>query len=85
MRPSEFVVGGLRNVRKINSSVGNMPSAPCGLLDSRPLLPNIGAEAAVKELYRTAELPGLKSFHIGQYPHGGLDISEEDDPLWAAA
>ena len=54
-------------------------------LVGNPLLPNIGAEAAVKELYRTAELPGLTSFHIGQYPHGGLDISEEDDPLWAAA
>ena len=48
------------------------------------LMPNVGADAAIAELERVRQLPGVRGVVIGQYPHGGEKISPEDDPFWAA-
>ena len=49
------------------------------------LMPNIGAEAAVAELQRTMAKPGMAGVQLGQWPSGGLDISDADDVFFAAA
>ncbi len=49
------------------------------------MLPNVGVEAAVLELRRAMELPGIGGAMIGRYPHGDLQIKPEDDALWATA
>ena len=49
------------------------------------LMPTIGTDAAVEELRRIMAMPGMRGAMLGQYPHGGGDISPDDDPFWAAA
>jgi predicted TIM-barrel fold metal-dependent hydrolase len=49
------------------------------------LMPNVGVEEAVAELRRTMAMPGIKGALLGQYPHGGEAISDEDDAFWAVA
>ncbi len=49
------------------------------------LLPNRGgAEAAVAEIDRVLDRPGMRGVLIGCWPNGTLAISPEDDPVWAA-
>jgi predicted TIM-barrel fold metal-dependent hydrolase len=48
------------------------------------LLPNSGVDDAVRECERVVSMPGIRSVTIGAYPHGDLDISPDDDLLWAA-
>jgi predicted TIM-barrel fold metal-dependent hydrolase len=48
------------------------------------IIPNRGVAEALREVERCAQLPGIRGFLPGQYPHGGLEISAEDDPVWAA-
>jgi predicted TIM-barrel fold metal-dependent hydrolase len=48
------------------------------------LVPNRGVEAAVKEVERVIDRPGMVGCLIGCYPHGDLDLSEEDEPVWRA-
>jgi predicted TIM-barrel fold metal-dependent hydrolase len=48
-------------------------------------MPNIGVDAAVAEMRRALALPGMRGIMLGQWPHGGEQISADDDPLWAAA
>ena len=45
-------------------------------------VPNRGVAAAVEEVSRCAELPGIAGFLITGYPHGGTSISADDDPVW---
>jgi uncharacterized protein len=47
------------------------------------LVPNVGVDLAIEEVERTQELPGVRGVVIGQYPHGGESISDDDDRLWA--
>ena len=47
-------------------------------------MPHVGADAAIAELERERQLPGVRGVLIGQYPHGGEKISPEDDPFWSA-
>lgn len=49
------------------------------------LMPNAGVQMAVEELQRIVRKPGMRGVTIGQYPHGGVTLSAEDDPFWAAA
>lgn len=49
------------------------------------MLPNCGVEATLAELERIKGLPGMRGALIGQYPHGGEVIDEQDDRVWAAA
>jgi len=48
------------------------------------LLPNRGVPAAVAELERAVQLPGMVGALVGCYPHGDLDIEPEDDAVWQA-
>lgn len=47
------------------------------------MLPNAGVDAAVAELDRALDLPGLRGVMIGRYPHGGEVVAPEDDAVWA--
>jgi predicted TIM-barrel fold metal-dependent hydrolase len=46
------------------------------------LLPNRGIDMAIAEVRRLQDRPGIKGWLLGAYPHGDLNISDEDDPLW---
>jgi predicted TIM-barrel fold metal-dependent hydrolase len=46
------------------------------------LVPNRGVEDAVKEIQRVIDRPGIVGGLIGCYPHGDLNLSEEDEPVW---
>jgi len=48
------------------------------------LIPNRGVEAAVAEIERVLDRPGMVGCLLGCYPHGDLDLSIEDDPVWRA-
>jgi len=45
---------------------------------------SLGIDAAVKEVQAAAER-GVKGVVISCWPSGGEDVSEDDDPFWAAA
>ena len=47
-------------------------------------IPNQGVAAAVKEVERLAEMPGIVALNLSCYPHGNTTISDDDDPLWQA-
>lgn len=47
------------------------------------LLPACGAEAAIAEIERVMERPGMRGVVIGSYPNGTLAIADEDDKVWA--
>ena len=46
-------------------------------------MPNIGTETAIEELHRALALPGMRAVLLGQYPHGGEQMSPDDDAFWA--
>jgi uncharacterized protein len=46
------------------------------------LVPNRGVADAVREIKRVADRPGIVGCLIGCYPHGDLNLAEEDDPVW---
>jgi predicted TIM-barrel fold metal-dependent hydrolase len=48
------------------------------------LIPNRGVDAAVKEIDRVMDRPGMVGGLLGCYPHGDLDLSVDDDPVWKA-
>jgi predicted TIM-barrel fold metal-dependent hydrolase len=48
------------------------------------LIPNRGVDAAVAEIERVIDRPGIVGCLLGCYPHGDLDLSVEDDPVWQA-
>ncbi len=43
------------------------------------LMPNIGTDVAIDELHRALALPGMRGVLLGQYPHGGEQMSAADD------
>jgi predicted TIM-barrel fold metal-dependent hydrolase len=47
------------------------------------LLPNRGAASAVAEIDRVLGRPGMRGVMLGCYPNGTLEITEEDDAVWA--
>ncbi|MFZ0668349.1 MAG: amidohydrolase family protein [Acidimicrobiales bacterium] len=46
------------------------------------LVPNRGVDDAVAEIERVIGRPGMVGCLIGCFPHGDLNLSEEDDPVW---
>jgi predicted TIM-barrel fold metal-dependent hydrolase len=49
------------------------------------ILPNRGGpEAAVAEIERVMDRPGMRGVVLGCWPNGTLAIQPEDDPVWAA-
>ena len=49
------------------------------------LMPNVGVDHAVAEMQRTMAKPGMAGVQLGQYPSGGLDLTDDDDRFFAAA
>ena len=47
------------------------------------MLPNRGAEGAVAELERVIDRPGMRGVVIGCWPNGTLEVTAEDDKLFA--
>ncbi len=47
------------------------------------LLPNCGIEHAVAEIERVLGRPGMRGVVIGCYPNGTLELTPEDDKVWA--
>jgi predicted TIM-barrel fold metal-dependent hydrolase len=64
----------------LSDYVAHAPERFGGLL----LLPNSGADAAAAELRRVAGRPGVRGAVMGCYPNGTLDVTDEDDRVWAA-
>lgn len=60
--------------------VGDHPERLGGLM----IVPNRGVGDAVAEIRRMASVPGIVGGLIGCYPHGDVDLDEDDDPVWAA-
>jgi predicted TIM-barrel fold metal-dependent hydrolase len=48
------------------------------------LIPNRGVGQAVAEIERMSGRPGMVGALIGCYPHGDLNLSDQDDPVWQA-
>jgi len=46
------------------------------------LLTNRGVEGAISEFQRTIEQPGIVGAIMGCYPHGDLNLTDEDDALF---
>ena len=49
------------------------------------LIPTCGINEAVAELKRVAHKPGIRGVQLLSFPSGRTDISQEDEPFWAAA
>jgi predicted TIM-barrel fold metal-dependent hydrolase len=71
-------------IRAYNDWLSEYCSADTDRLWGAALIPNVGVDAAIAELRRAQLLPAMRGAVIGQFPHGGEEISEEDDPFWAA-
>jgi len=63
----------------LSEYVGHAPERFGGLA----LLPNRGIEHAVAEFDRVWERPGIRGVMLGCYPNGTLEVSKDDDALWA--
>lgn len=46
------------------------------------LVPNRGLDMAAAEIERVAAQPGVVGALVGCYPHGDLEIKDEDDRIW---
>lgn len=46
------------------------------------LVPNRGLDMAAAEIERLARQPGVKGALVGCYPHGDLEINDDDDRIW---
>jgi predicted TIM-barrel fold metal-dependent hydrolase len=62
----------------ISEYVGYAPDRFGGLA----MLPNWGAEAAVAEIDRVLDRPGMRGVVMGCYPNGTLTIDPTDDKVW---
>ena len=74
----------LEMVRAYNDWIADYAAHDPSRLGGVYILPNRGVDMAVAEVERLAGRPGLAGALLGCYPHGNLDLAEEDDPLWAA-
>lgn len=64
----------------LSEFVEHDPSRFAGLA----ILPNRGAAAAVAEVDRVLDRPGMRGVVTGCWPNGTLAIEPEDDQVWAA-
>ena len=72
-------------IRAYNDWLSEFCSYAPDRLRGLAIMPNVGVDAAIAEMHRALKLPGISGVNIGQYPHGGLEISPDDDRFWAAA
>jgi predicted TIM-barrel fold metal-dependent hydrolase len=71
-------------VRAYNDWLGEYCAHAPHRLGGLVMIPNRGVAAAVAELERAMQLPGMVGALVTCYPHGDLDIRPEDDPVWRA-
>jgi predicted TIM-barrel fold metal-dependent hydrolase len=62
----------------ISEYVEHAPERFAGLA----ILPNRGVEAAVAEIGRVLDRPGMRGVVMGCYPNGTLALQPEDDKVW---
>jgi predicted TIM-barrel fold metal-dependent hydrolase len=74
----------LAMVRAYNDWLSEFCSFAPNRLGGVATIPNRGVDAAVAEVERTAQMPGIAGFLMSAYPHGGTQISDEDDPVFRA-
>jgi len=74
----------LAQVRAYNDWLSDYAATSPERLGGILLLPNRGVEMAVEELERARRLPGMVGALLGCYPHGDLELRDEDDRLWRA-
>jgi predicted TIM-barrel fold metal-dependent hydrolase len=48
-----------------------------------PIVPEIGIDAAIAEIERVGDRPGVVAWLLKSYPHGDTFLKDEDDPVWA--
>ena len=63
----------------LSEYVAHEPSRFAGLA----LLPNRGAGTAIAEIERVADRPGVRGVVMGCYPNGTLEVTPEDDAVFA--
>jgi predicted TIM-barrel fold metal-dependent hydrolase len=71
-------------IRAYNDWLSEFCSHAPDRLMGHALMPAVGAAAAVDELHRTMQLPGIRSPYIGRWPSGQASLSPEDDVFWSA-
>ncbi len=62
----------------ISEFVAHAPARFGGLA----MLPNRGVDAAVREIDRVLDRPGMRGVVMGCYPNGTLALQPEDDKVW---
>jgi predicted TIM-barrel fold metal-dependent hydrolase len=71
-------------VRAYNDWLAEYCGHEPGRLGGIALVPNRGVEDARAEVERVVKQPGIVGVLIGCFPHGDLDLAEEDDTVWRA-
>lgn len=74
----------LAQVQAYNDWLSEYASHDPDRLGAIALLPNRGRDMALAELDRVADRPGIKGALVGCWPHGDLEWSDDDDPVWEA-
>ncbi len=74
----------LAMVRAYNDWLTEFAAHDPSRLKALPVVPNVGIDHALAEIERVGDRPGIGGVIIGQYPHGGVMPTEEDDPVWHA-
>lgn len=69
-------------VQAYNDWIVEFSSADPDRLGCMPFIPCQGVEAAVEEIKRVKDKPGVVGFLLYCYPHGDLSLLPEDDPVW---
>jgi len=72
-------------VRAYNDWLSDFCSYAPDRLFGVALMPFSGTRAAVAELERVADKPGIRGVHLLRFPSGGAYLSTEDDQFWSAA
>jgi predicted TIM-barrel fold metal-dependent hydrolase len=87
-RVSQLVIGTrdpvlhLALVQAYNDWLSEYCSYAPGRLGGVMLVPNRGVDDAVAEVKRVLGTPGIVGALIGCFPHGDLDLADEDDAVW---
>jgi uncharacterized protein len=71
-------------VRAYNDWLTEFASPSPDRLLGMAILPNCGAADALAEIDRVGDRREIRGFVIGQYPAGGLELTDENDPVWDA-
>lgn len=74
----------LAMVRIYNDFITEFAAVAPDRFGACPILPEIGVAAAMEEIERLADRPGIVAWLLKAYPHGDTFLNDEDDPVWGA-